>query len=91
MSEGIIIAIIGAGATIGAAVIAKTVTSKKNTGNTERSISIKQKQKGNNNTQIGIQNNTTLQLGETPLTNGTLIIDGGNATGGGKIEYKPEE
>lgn len=95
MSEGIIIAIIGAGATIGAAIIAKIATSKKNTGNAENSISIKQKQKGNNNTQIGTQNNnyntTTIQIGEKSLTNGEIIIDGGNASGGGKIEYKPEE
>ena len=53
MSEGIIIALIAAGATILAAFIglfAKSISKKKTV--------INQNQKGDNNTQIGIVNNT---------------------------------
>ena len=53
MTEGIIVAIIGAAGVILAAIIGlfqKNNTPKKN-------IKIKQRQKGNNNAQIGIQNN----------------------------------
>lgn len=55
---------------------------------------IKQKQERNSKgTQIGIQNNynnnTTIQLGDTTLDDGTIIIDGGNATGSGGIRYEP--
>lgn len=51
MSEAIIGAIIGAVATILAAIIGKTIFGRKN-----KTI-VKQKSKGNGNTQIGIQNN----------------------------------
>lgn len=91
MSKEIIAAIIGAIATIVAAVITKISTSKKNTGKTGRSVRINQKATGDNNTIIGTQNNTTIKVGETPLTSGTIIIDGGDATGGGKIEYTHEK
>lgn len=90
MSKEIVVAIIGAIATIVAAVIAKISTSKKNAGKTGCSVRINQKAKGDNNTLIGTQNNTTIKVGETPLTSGTIIIDGGNAANGGKIEYNPE-
>lgn len=52
MSEGIVVALIGAGAVVIAALIGliAKATSKTKT-------QIKQKQKGNGNTQIGIQNN----------------------------------
>ena len=91
MSEEIIIAIIGAVAVIAAAVITGVFSLKKKTEKTKCDTSIQQTQNGNNNTQIGVQNNTTIQVGETPLSNGTIIIDGGNAAGGGKIEYKPDK
>lgn len=55
---------------------------------------INQKQgRGSKGTQIGVQNNynnkTTIQFGDTTVDDGTIIIDGGNATGGGGIRYKP--
>ncbi len=91
MSEDIIVAIISATAVIAAAVIAGVFSLKKRDGKPDRGTSIQQTQKGDNNTQIGVQNNTTIQVGETSLSSGTIIIDGGDATGGGKIEYKSEE
>jgi len=55
---------------------------------------IKQKQeRDSKGTQVGIQNNynnsTTIQLGNTTIDDGTIIIDGGNATRGGGIRYEP--
>lgn len=91
MSEGIIVAIIGAGAVIAAAVIAKIPISKKNTDRANHGTSINQQVQGDNNTIIGTQNNTTLQVGDTPLNGGTIVITGGDAYDGGKIEYEPEE
>lgn len=56
MSEGIIIAIIGAIGVILSAIIAGVFSLlKKN--NSKDKIVVEQKQKGNNNTQIGVQNN----------------------------------
>lgn len=51
MSEGIVVALIGAAGVVFAAVIGKNVFGRKN------KTVIKQKIKGNGNTQIGIQNN----------------------------------
>lgn len=53
MSEGIIIALIGLGATIAAALIGLLVK----TNVTKKKSVIKQNQEGKNNTQIGIQIN----------------------------------
>ena len=63
-------------------------------GSKNTNINFKQKQKrGSNGTQIGIQNNynnnTTIQFGDTTVDDGTIIIDGGNANGGGGIRYEP--
>lgn len=91
MSEGIIVAIIGATAAVAAAVINGVFSSKKQDEKMNHGTSIQQTQKGDHNTQIGVQNNTTIKVGETSLSSGTIIIDGGDAAGGGKIEYKPEE
>lgn len=53
MTEGIIIAIIGAAGVVLAAIISLF---KKSSGS-GKNIKIEQRQKGKNNTQIGIQNN----------------------------------
>ncbi len=93
MTEGIIIAIIGAGGAIVAALIAGIFTLLKN--NKDSKSSVKIKQKGRNSTNIGQQNNynnnTTIQLGETTAPDGTIIISGGNASEGGGIRYEPSE
>ena len=56
MTEGVIIALIGAGGTIVAALIGGIFVVIKNGKKANGSTSIKQKQKGNNNIQIGQQN-----------------------------------
>lgn len=55
MSEGIIIAIIGGAATVIAAIIG--LIAKSSSKNKQKNV-VKQKQKGNGNNQIGIQNIT---------------------------------
>lgn len=90
MTEGIIIAIIGA---IGV-VLAALIGLFKRSNNTGKNVKIKQKQGiSNNGTQIGVQhnynNNTTIKLGDAVVDDGTLIIDCGNASGGGGIRYEP--
>ena len=91
MTEGIIIAIIGAGGAIVAALIAGIFTVIKSSKESKSSVKIKQK--GRNNTQIGQQNNynnsTTVQFGDITASDGTFIIDGGTASGGGGIKYEP--
>lgn len=95
MEKEIIVAIISASGVVLAALIAGVFSLvKRSKENKNTNINIKQKQtlfnKGN---QVGIQNNynnnTTIQLGDTTLDDGTIIIDGGNATGGGGIRYEP--
>lgn len=88
MSEGIVIAIIGAVGVVLAAVITGifTVFSK---GKPSKQSILKQSQRGKNNTQIGIQNNNTIHIGGTTADNGTLIIDCGDASGGGEIRCEP--
>lgn len=39
---------------------------------------------------IGIQNNTTITLGDTDIDNGTLVIDGGTAIGSGCIKVEKQ-
>lgn len=56
MTEGVIIALIGAGGAIVAALIGGIFAIIKNGKKSSGSTSIKQKQKGNNNIQIGQQN-----------------------------------
>jgi len=56
MSEGILIALIGAGAVIIAAVIG--LIGKNITNSSNRNVKIKQSSKGNTVTQVGIQNIT---------------------------------
>ena len=68
---------------------------KKGNDATHKTV-IKQKQGcDSKGTQIGIQNNynnnTTIQFGDTTVDDGTIIIDGGNANGGGGIRYKPSK
>ena len=88
MTEGIIIAVIGAAGVVLAALIG----SFKKNSNGEKTIKIKQRQEGQNNTQIGVQNNynsnTTVQFGDAAVDDGTIIIDCGNASGGGGIRYE---
>lgn len=96
MTEGIIIAIIGAvGAVISALIhliknkkAKESVRNEKKTNN--KDIQIRNQKKCNNNiTQIENQNNyTTLQLGDKLADNGKVIIDGGNASEDGKISYE---
>ena len=79
-------AIVGACATIIAAIISLI---KKGTKNHPSTI-IKQRQGiGSKGTQIGIQNNTTIKFEDTTVDDGTIIIDGGTASGGGGIRYEP--
>ena len=52
---------------------------------------IKQKVGHNNKGDvIGIQNNTTITLGDTDIDNGTLVIDGGTAIGSGCIKVEKQ-
>lgn len=57
MTEGIIIAIIGAAGAVLAAVITGIFSASKRGEKSIRTTTIRQRQKGKNNTQIGIQNN----------------------------------
>lgn len=56
MTEGIIVALIGAGGAIVAALIGGIFVILKNGKKANENISIKQKQRGSNNIQIGQQN-----------------------------------
>lgn len=100
MESEVIVAIIGAVAVVVAAIITGIFTMRKTNKNSKSGEQITQKQKGKNNTQIGVQNNysnnvnqttvnntTTLKFGDENYTEGTIIIDGGNASGGGGIRY----
>ena len=57
MSEGIIIAIIGAAGVVLAALIGGVFSVVKNNKDSKNNTKIRQKQKGKFNTQVGIQNN----------------------------------
>lgn len=100
MELEIIVAIIGAAAIVIAAIITGFFTIIKARESSKSGKQNSQRQKGKNNTQIGVQNNysnninqttinntTTLKFGDENYTEGTIIIDGGNASGGGGIRY----
>ena len=89
MSEDILIAIIGAGAVILAAIITGLFGLTKTKARHKNKKSNIQKIKGNNNTQIGVQNNTSIHIGDKESEDGTLIIDGGSASGSGSIKFVP--
>ena len=104
MSEGVIIAIISAAGVVLAALIKGIFSIAKSKDNSQSSTkhnqynktNIKQKQGfASRGTQIGVQNNynnnTTVKFGDTTIDNGTIIIDGGTASGGGSIRYEPSE
>lgn len=86
-------AVIGACATIMAAIIAGIFSLVKKSKKNKNDAIINQKQGlGNKGTQIGVKNNynnnTTIAFGNTTVDAGTLIIDCGNASGGG-IRFAP--
>ena len=84
-------AIIGGCATLIAAIIAGLFSLVKKGKGTKSSTNIKQKQGiGNKGTQIGVQNNTTIKFGDRTCDDGTIIIDCGDASGGGGIRYEPD-
>ena len=71
-------------------VLFKKVLFKKKPKATSHTI-IKQKVGHNNKGDvIGIQNNTTITLGDTDIDNGTLVIDGGTAIGSGCIKVEKQ-
>lgn len=83
-------AIIGGCATLIATIIAGLFSIVKKGKGSKSGTNIKQSQGiGNKGTQIGVQNNTTIKFGDTTCDDGTIIIDCGDASGGGGIRYEP--
>lgn len=73
-----------------ATIIAGVFSLVKKGKGSKRGINIKQSQGiGNKGTQIGVQNNTNITIGNKTIDDGTIIIDGGTASGGGGIKYEP--